>query len=113
MIWSADGSKIEELTLHNTAARKAFSNLPYLKKVICSATVTRVEDTILENCPKFQLLIFEGDTPPAFATANLHLGTTPSTFKIYVPDNAVNTYKSVANLSQYKNNIFGLSQLPS
>ena len=54
---------------------------------------------------------FEGEIPPAKMgvsfIANQHV---QNGVKIYVPDNAVEEYKAVANLSQYSNIIFPISQ---
>lgn len=54
---------------------------------------------------------FQGETPPnsigtyLFATQHIENG-----FKIYVPDQSVEAYKAVANLSRYANCIFPMSQ---
>ena len=54
---------------------------------------------------------FEGETPPSFtgadAFANQHIA---NGLKIYVPDNAVEEYKAVANLAKCVNCIYPISQ---
>ena len=57
-------------------------------------------------------IVFQTETPPtigtrAFAVQNLENG-----LKIYVPDNAVEAYKAVSNLSQFVDVIVPMSQKP-
>lgn len=57
-------------------------------------------------------IVFQTETPPtigtrAFAVQNLENG-----LKIYVPDNAVEEYKAVSNLSQFVDVIVPMSQRP-
>ena len=55
-------------------------------------------------------ITFKGETPPSItrtAFSTLHL---QNNVKIYVPDNAVDAYKAVSNISSFKNNIYPVSQ---
>ena len=105
-----DYAKITHFTLSKKVIRKVLCDLPILQQVTITADVTSVEDIPLANIPTLNTVIFEGTTPPTFATSALHFGTTPTDFKIYVPDSAVNTYKAVANLANYKDRIYPISQ---
>ena len=107
----ADFTSLEDFTVHNSVQRKTFESISTLKKVIFASNVTSVGEIVFSNCPALETVIFESEIPPVFASGTIHIGTTPNTFKIYVPDSAVEIYKAVANLSQYKDRIFGISQL--
>ena len=107
----ADYTSLEEFTVYNSVQRKTFESISTLKKVIFASNVTSVGEIVFSNCPALETVIFESEIPPVFASGTIHIGTTPNTFKIYVPDSAVEIYKAVANLSQYKDRIFGISQL--
>lgn len=93
-------------------AEKAFYNNENLRSITIPTSVTNISTNILFNCPNFQSIIFDGSTPPTFASNTLHSGTTNNSFKIYVPDSAVDTYKAVANLSSYQDRILPLSDHP-
>lgn len=53
---------------------------------------------------------FESETPPTFGTKVFAVQNLENGFKIYVPDNAVDAYKAVANLSPYIDVILPVSQ---
>lgn len=53
---------------------------------------------------------FESVTPPFFGEEVFATQLMENGFKIYVPDNALETYKAVPNLAQYVNYIFPISQ---
>ena len=54
---------------------------------------------------------FEGETPPSIGGSDVFAGQhIKNGFKIYVPDNAVEEYKAVANLNKVVNCIYPISQ---
>ena len=83
----------------------ACSNLQYVK---LPSTITLIRDTVFHQCYSLQVLEIYAVTPPQLIT-NFGYGI-PSSFKIYVPDNSVDSYKAAANWSTYANRIYPLSQ---
>lgn len=59
---------------------------------------------------RLQTVTFESETPPVFGTKVFATQHVRNNFKIYVPDNAVEAYKAVDNLSPYVDHIFPMSQ---
>jgi len=59
---------------------------------------------------RLRTVTFESETPPSFGSRVFATQNVSNNFKIYVPDNAVEAYKAVANLSSYVNHIFPVSQ---
>lgn len=57
----------------------------------------------------YSSLVFNSITPPHFNTITF-TGINIASTKIYVPDSAVNAYKSDSNWSKYSNNIYPISQ---
>lgn len=107
---SLDYLKIQEIILNYSVLRKTIEYASLLKKVIFAANVTSVDDIVVANCAAVKVIIFQGTKPPTFATTTFLSGVTLNNLKIYVPDSALNTYKSVANLSGYVNRIYPMSQ---
>ena len=105
-------SSVENISMNGTELENyVLRHMSKLKKVTFTNTVKKVY-SLFNNIPLLETVIFESTTPPTFTSATLHSGTTPNTFKIYVPDSAVATYKAVANLAAYKDRIFGISEMP-
>lgn len=59
---------------------------------------------------KLKTVTFESSTPPTFGTYVFAEQDKTNGFKIYVPDNAVTTYKTNNRLSSFANYIFPISQ---
>ena len=55
-------------------------------------------------------VVFDAETPPTFGTKVFAIQNVTNGFKIYVPDNAVDAYKAVSNLSWYVDCIYPMSQ---
>ena len=53
---------------------------------------------------------FLSEVPPQIGVGAFAQQLSQTNFKIYVPDNAVDRYKSVANLAQFSNQIYPISQ---
>ncbi len=124
-----DGSGLESIDVNNvTDVTTAFSNCKNLKsitlrKVInianqgfagCSAltsitipaTVTKVNAWAFYNCSSLKEVIFESSTPCTVSNTSFTtsaLGASPATYvdAIYVPDNAVDAYKTASVWSNY------------
>lgn len=69
------------------------------------------EGYMLGKCPLLECVIFNCPSVFQIASTNHFNGTTNNTFKIYVPDNLVNSYKSDTYWSHWSSKIFGISQL--
>jgi len=59
---------------------------------------------------RLKTVTFEAETPPTFANYVFAEQDKTNGFKIYVPDNAVSTYKANAKLSSFANYIYPMSQ---
>lgn len=102
---------VEEITVYGKIGSNCFYNAPELKKVIFGDETISIDANCFLYCPKLETLVFESSTPPTLMSINIYSGTTPSTFKIYVPDDAVETYKTDEVFSYYVNKIYPVSEL--
>jgi len=59
---------------------------------------------------RLQTVTFESETPPTFSTYIFAKQDKTNGFKIYVPDNAVDTYKANAKLADFVDYIYPISQ---
>lgn len=59
---------------------------------------------------RLKTVTFESETPPTFGTYPFADQDKTNGFKIYVPDNAVDTYKAVSRLSGFVDYIYPVSQ---
>ena len=59
---------------------------------------------------RLKTVTFEAETPPTFSTYVFANQDKTNGFKIYVPDNAVSTYKANAKLSSFADYIYPISQ---
>ena len=107
----ASNSGVDSITFSGVLNDRACYSMANLKQVYFSNVVTKIGSQIFYNNPQLESIVFESTTPPAFTSASLHSGTTPNTFKIYVPDSAVETYKAVANLAAYKDRIYPVIEM--
>jgi len=105
----AQGSKIVEYELTNPVTKQLIMYMNYLKKLTIDSTCMSLANRAISNCSVLEILIFESETPPTFAS-NTFWTEMPSNYKIYVPDSAVSAYKAVANLSSYASHIYGISE---
>ena len=63
----------------------------------------------MPNMTSLESLVFKGSTPPAFNGSHI-LADSTSGLTIYVPDTAVDAYKTANNFSQYADIIKPLSE---
>ncbi len=87
------------------------------KNVVLHSGITHVQNSAFnayDSCSDsdfyLKTVTFEGETPPTFGTniiANHHLR---NGVKIYVPDNVIEEYKAITNLSKYVDYIYPMSE---
>ena len=85
-----------------------------LKTVIIGEHVQSIKDYFCRYRTSMQKVIIYAKNPPADATYIFRRGTAQdinATFKIYVPDDSINAYKSATNWSRYASQYLPLSQL--
>lgn len=85
-----------------------------LKTVIIGEHVQSIDDYFCRYRVSMQKVIIYAKTPPADATLIFRRATAQdinATFKIYVPDDSINAYKSATNWSRYASRYLPLSQL--
>jgi len=104
-------TKLEDITIYGYIEARAFSNCSNLKTIIIQESVDNILDSVFINCITLQIVEFKSTTPPTIWNSNLFDGC-PNTFKIYVPDSAVDTYKAVTQLSAFVDRILPVSQKP-
>ena len=101
--------KLPSLT---NATSNAFQNCTALRIVKLNALKT-ISTSVFNNCSNLQALII-GTTNCTLSNANVLTGTpiASGTGFIYVPDEAVETYKTATNWNTYASQIKGLSEIP-
>jgi hypothetical protein len=75
-----------------TIGGEAFNQCVLLPTITIPSGVTNIGASVFSNCTGLQEMIFVGTTPPALGSEGL--GSTGYTFPIYVPCEAVETYKT-------------------
>jgi len=84
----------------------AFGSCESLETITIPASVTKIDMVAFMDCTNLKTLIMLGTTPPTIAMMSLGDSTE---LVIYVPDDAVDTYKS--NWTDYSSQIKGISEL--
>lgn len=84
----------------------SFADCTSLKKAILPK-VTSMSSGAFARCTALQAVVIDNVTPPTMDNTSAFVGTT---CLFYVPDSAVETYKSAANWSNYASRIFPLSE---
>lgn len=87
----------------------AFTRCTALKKVDFPSSLKTIADYAMPNMTSLESLVFKGSTPPAFNGSHILTDST-SGLTIYVPDTAVDAYKTANNFSQYADIIKPLSE---
>ena len=106
-------NKLQSIILPNsltTIGSLAFSYISNLRKIEIPSSVTSIGINAFYNDQYLECIIFLGTTPPTLGGVSNSLGQTSYTFPIYVPDSAVETYKSA--YTNYANRIKGISERP-
>lgn len=83
--------------------------LTSLKKIDFPSSTTSIG--VFTNCYTLLKVICRATTPPTLTANAFQTQVANSTFKIYVPDAQVATYKAAANWSTYTNYIYGISTM--
>jgi len=93
-----------------------FNEETNLLSLTLPSTLTAIKGTLLGGCKSIQSLTLFSTTPPIFPTiqgsdSSLFYfdETPPAEFKIYVPCNSVDAYKSADEWSKYANRIIGIN----
>lgn len=102
--------KIEEATLLNAVSLAAAAfNRNYQLKVVRMRDVTTFTGDVFYACSKLEAVIVDNTTPPSLSSNAFQVAS--STFIIYVPDAALEVYKTATNWSAYADRIHPLSEL--
>lgn len=85
-----------------------FSNCTKIKHIELKENVREIRSNVIYNCKNLESIVCRAVTPPrlwsgAFERAN-------DTFKIYVPSQSVEAYKSAAEWSNYADRIFAITE---
>ena len=80
------------------------------QKIVFPERLSELKNNAL-GCTSAMTYVFTSTTPPS-VTGNGQITTDITNSKIYVPDSAVNTYKTATGFSDYANVIFPVSELP-
>lgn len=84
----------------------AFSSCRDLTTITFPASVTEVGEYAIAGCGNLESLYFKSVTPPAFGEDALFASGNEK-FKIYVPAESVEAYKSAANITDFADKIEG------
>lgn len=91
-----------------TISTSAFTYSHSLQSVTIPSNVTSIGRQAFFYCYSLQEMIFEQTSPPTLDSATESLGVASLTFPIYVPDSAVEAYKSA--YTNYARRIKGISE---
>ena len=91
-------------------ANDAFNSAQSLINITIPASVTSIGNNAFAYCSRLATMIMLGSTPPTITSSAL--GATTLTYGIYVPNDAVNTYKTAQYWSSYASRIFSIKDLP-
>ena len=101
----------EGITTH--VYRHNYRGCTSLKVLVLPSSMQQTTMEMCYGCTDLDCVICKAVTPP---TANVSIQDmfvrTNSTFRIYVPDESIDSYKSASGWSQYTSRILGKSQLP-
>lgn len=89
--------------------RSQFGFCTSLRYVKLPSTLLGIGDTSFRDCSALEYVICNATTPPTLGGNSVFYNTN-LTFKIYVPDASVSTYKAATNWSNYASRIFSLTQ---
>ena len=104
-------SNLESVTLPSTLTwlgNYAFLNCTKLKNITIPSAVTNLGQQSFQNCNSLEYMILESTTPPTIYANTFNSATT---CLFYVPDSAVNDYKTASQWSNLASRIFPISDL--
>ena len=87
----------------------AFAYCSNLVTVDIGTGITYIGGETFYNCYALTSLTIRATTPPTFGSLMFGYGSRPN-MKIYVPAESLEAYKTAANLSQYANQIYAISE---
>ncbi len=89
---------------------EAFSACYSLDRIVFPSTMTTIGNSIFNLCYRLSEIVLKSTNPPALS-ANNNFIKSNNTYKIYVPDESVDLYKTAANWTAYANHIRPMSEL--
>lgn len=102
--------KLENITSYGNVGGNSFEFCPKLKTATIS-NCSEVGSYVFEGCTSLEWVEFTDSTPPTFIS-QIMFQNAKSSFVIYVPDSAVNAYKTANNLSIFASKILPVSERP-
>lgn len=86
-----------------------------LRVLVWPSTLQKITMETARNCTSLAVVICKAVTPPGYNTnyTGMFARGTVSGFRIYVPDESVDSYKATVGWSTYASYIVGKSSLPS
>ena len=103
-----DCSSLTSITIPNSVTSigdRAFSYCSSLTSVTIPNSVTSIKNNAFYNCTSLTSVTIEAETPPVLSSFDVFYQT--NNCPIYVPCNAVNTYKTAEEWSRYADRIRG------
>ena len=107
-------SSLTSITIPNSVTSIGdwvFSDCSSLTSITIPNSVTSIGDSAFSNCSSLTSVTINATTPPGEIGEDVFIYTN-SNLIIYVPDESVDAYKAVANLSDYADRIKPISQKP-
>lgn len=97
--------------------RSSFNYNGGFNNIILSSKITKLDNNCfglsdqesVSSCP-LKTVVFERENPPTIGTKCFPIQSIENGLKIYVPDNSVDAYKAVANLSSFVDCIYPMSE---
>lgn len=105
-------TSIKQLMLYGNINSSLMLNCTSLTDVTFGETCETIGTRIFEGCSSLQTVEFENTAPPTL-NGDLFSGCTSTNYKIYVPDEAVNAYKTYGHFVNYADRIYPVSQKPA
>lgn len=91
-----------------------FDNCDEIENVVIPGNVTDAQqNNLFSNCNKLKSVTFLSQTPPLLTGGQSVFNNNASGFKIYVPTESLNTYKSASGWSQYSSIIEAIPAVSS
>ena len=108
--------KLSSITLPSTITtieEYGFYNCRSLKSIILPASLTQIDRDSFNGCEGLTSVYLLATTPPTFSNGNTLLGVAQSGATLYVPSEAVDTYKNTPLWQEFDPNIAAMGNLPA
>ena len=105
-------SQLSQITMPNN--NYTIGELSFAKCAITEIDLSKassINNYAFQDCKKLTTVIIKNPTPPSFGSYNPFTNCS-SLESIYVPDDKINNYKAIVALSEVKDKIKGISQMP-